>query len=646
MAKKLRIFLILFWAFSAVCPGFSQSRKVSKKAQALYERANKQIRTRDFENAKKTLEKAIKKDPEFLAAYMKLASCYAVFGDVRKENEIYMRVLEKNIVPRKYPRVYASLANYEFGKGKYLEARKNAQEYLKYLTSDRRLNSRCRRIVENVDFALKTMKNPQEFEPRRLDKPLNQFGLQYFPTLTVDGKTIFFTKRDKYGRSFDEDIYYSTKDKKGNWSVPRSISKTINTPFNEGTCSISADGKTLIFTSCANKARKSYGNCDLYVSYRQGNRWSKPKNLGPSINTKYWESQPSLTADGRMLYFVSDRPTGLGGRDIYFAYRKKDGTWSHSINLGPKINTRGEDIGPFIHVNGETLYFASDSRKGMGGFDLYFANRSSEGWSEVKHMGYPINNHDDQISLVVSTDGKKGYYSEDVEENGAVFSYMYQFDIPEVLKIEKQTNYVQGIVRDAVTKQPLASVIELSELETDSLLAKVRSDSITGQYSFVLNEGKEYGLFASSPGYLFHSETFNHVVKDDINEPLELDIEMQPIKERTEVRLNNVFFQTGKYQVQEKSFSELRKVASFLKKSPNLEVLIEGHTDDVGSELDNQQLSEKRAQAVYNFLIGQGVNVSQIGYKGFGESAPVAPNDSDLNRQKNRRIEFRIVKNG
>jgi outer membrane protein OmpA-like peptidoglycan-associated protein len=461
--------------------------------------------------------------------------------------------------------------------------------------------------------------------------------------LTADQQELIFTRRLGPGGNDDEDLVVSKKISNGSWSMPSSISPNINSELNEGTCAISADGRKLIFTSCV--GREGFGSCDLFESTKIGEVWSQPKNLGINVNSAEWESQPSLSADGRTLYFVSDRRGGLGRRDIWVSTLNEKGQWTKAKNAGKPINTVYDEISPFIHVNNRTLYFASNGLAGFGGYDIFYTERdTSAGWTSPVNMGSPINTHEDQFSLFITADGKKGYYShEEPRPAGYSVSFIYEIEIPEDQQVKFKSNYVKGIVRDKATKKPLLAKIELINLKGNETESLVESDSLSGKYLMILTQGAEYALYVNKPGYLFKSLNFNYSEVRDF-QPITLDIELERVTEGTIAILQNIFFDVDKYELKEKSKTELQKISRFLNDNPTVRVEIGGHTDNVGAIGYNKQLSEKRAQSVYQYLISNGIDAKRLIPKGYGPEKPVSTNETEDGRQANRRIEFKIVR--
>jgi outer membrane protein OmpA-like peptidoglycan-associated protein len=495
-------------------------------------------------------------------------------------------------------------------------------------------------MIQNARFALDNQGTKSQYRPRPLNDTVNCFALQYFPTLTADQQELIFTRRRGPRDEDDEDMVISYKNAQGRWLPPQSISPNINTPQNEGTCTISADGRKLIFTSCQNGYS---GDCDLFESIKTGTQWSKPVNLGPNVNSGDWESHPTLSADGRTLYFVSDRKGGFGRNDIWYTTLVANGKWTKARNLGDRVNTQYDERSPFIHVNGRTLYFATNGLVGFGGYDIFYTEKTDNIWSVPVNIGGPINDHEDQYSLFITADGQKGYYShEENLPNGHEKSVIVEIQIPENQVIKYKSNYIRGIVTDSKTRENLEAQIELFDINKNEIVSFVESDSISGQYLMVLTQGSEYALYVNKKGYLFKSLNFNYSEGDHF-EPLVIDILLDRAIKGGGSVLKNLFFDVDKYELKEKSSTELEKIVRFLTENPQISIEIGGHTDNTGNPAYNQQLSEKRAKSVYNYIISKGISPKRLSAKGFGSVKPVASNETDTGRQLNRRIEFTIL---
>jgi outer membrane protein OmpA-like peptidoglycan-associated protein len=632
--KAPGIFLILLLSvFSSHAQQYNLNTNNKKAAEYFVEADKFRVRGQ-YDYAIEYLEKAIAKDKKFYDAYLQLGLIYKAqghLGDARETLE-YMSTLEHaNHAP-----TYFELADLYMQLGEYEKAKENAEKFLALNPRNKNRRMEARQYVANADFAMENKALAKSFNPRPMPPGVNAFPMQYFPILTVDGNAIIYTRRLGITMDYDEDLVISRKGVNGEWLEPESLSENINSAFNEGTCTISADGRRLIFTSC--HGRRGYGSCDLFISERTGNEWSEPVNLGPEVNGPEWDSQPTLSPDGRTLYFVSNRRGGLGGRDIYVSHLSDSNTWQEAMNLGPAINTRAEDVSPFIHPDNQTLFFATNGRTGFGGYDIYYAERLGNEWGEVQNFGAPVNSGEDQVSLFISADGKKGYYSLEDQQDPSVKSVIYEFDVPEELQVSQRASYVFGRVTDEKSGKPLIANVELFDLENQERVGLVESDPETGNFLMVLAEGSEYGLYVNSTGYLYKSLTFNYA-----SEPVEQDVELTPIKTGSVTVLNNIFFETDKYELQQRSEVELNKVIKFMNNNPDINIEISGHTDNVGARDYNQELSEKRAESVGDYLTQNGVENSRLTIAGYGQEQPAFPNDTPKNRQKNRRIEFKII---
>lgn len=613
----------------------------SKKAIELYTEADNFRVRGQYSQAISLLKQAIDKDNEFVEAYYRMAITYMSIKDYDEALRFFEQGLALTTDPKKQKVFWFDLADLYFINGSYEKAWETIQKFLKTEVSNRQKIDRAKQLAANIQFARDNQQFASDYKQKDLSDTVNRFFMQYFPVLTADQNQLIFTRREGYSDEYDEDLVVSQKTAAGQWSAPESISKNINTALNEGTCTVSADGRKIIFTSCS--GREGLGSCDLYESEKIGNEWTEPRNLGIAVNSAEWESQPSLSADGRTLYFVSDRKGGLGRRDIWVSNRDENGKWQKAKNVGKPVNTVYDEISPFIHVNNQTLYFASNGLIGFGGYDLFFSELdSSSSWSEPKNIGAPINTYEDQFSLFITADGAKGYYSHEESGKGNTRSRIIEVSIPEKNRIRLRSNYVHGVIRDKETREPLRAKIELIDINTNEIQSLVYADSVTGKYLIVLTQGAEYALYVNKQSYLFENVNFNYSQVKDF-QPIRLDIDLQKIRVGSIAVLKNIFFDLDKYILKEKSITELQKVKKFLEENPAVRIEISGHTDNTGSASYNQNLSEKRAMAVVNFLVEQGISRDRISSKGYGSQQPVADNSTEEGRAKNRRIEFRLT---
>lgn len=611
----------------------------SKKAIDLYIQADNFRVRGQYAEAINALTEAIQKDKKFTEAYHRLGIVYRSKKDYTRaiNNFKYALTLTEDI--RKKKMIWFDLGDAYMASGQYKDALEVLSAFVTAETQNKQRINKARGWIESARFALENKDAKGQYQPKPLSDTVNCFPLQYFPTLTADQQELIFTRRRGYRHDDDEDLVISYKDARGRWLPPQSISANINTSENEGTCTISADGRRLIFTSCKNGYS---GNCDLFESIKTGNEWSKPVNLGPNVNSADWESHPTLSADGRTLYFVSDRKGGFGRNDIWVTTLGDNGKWTKARNLGEPVNTQYDERSPFIHVNGRTLYFATNGLVGFGGYDIFYTEKTEKGWSVPVNLGSPINDHEDQYSLFITADGEKGYYShEETLPNGQERSVIVEIQIPESQIIKYKSNYVKGIVTDSKTGQPLRAQVELFDINKNEIVSFVESDSVSGQYLMVLTQGSEYALYVSKPGYLFKSLNFNYSEVDRF-EPLVIDISLDRAVKGGGAVLQNIFFDIDKYELKEKSVTELEKIVRFLTENPGISIEIGGHTDNTGNPAYNQQLSEKRAQSVYNYLVSKGIIPKRLSAKGFGSEKPISSNETEAGRQLNRRIAFTI----
>ncbi|GAB3164231.1 OmpA family protein [Telluribacter humicola] len=627
-------FAFLLCLLGAV-PLQAQDIVLSRRARDVYENAKKAWQERKLDQALVFYQKLVELEPSIPEAHIRLGQLYDWQRNASQTRYHYQRVV--TLLPGSTESVpaYQWLGRDAFQRASYDSSLLYYEKLLPLYPERSNPAQITRRMIASARFAQEAIKNPLPIRKRSLGDTVNFLGLQFFPVLTADKETLIFTGLTP---ERDENMYISKRQGTG-WTEPQELSKNINSRNNEGTCSISADGRTLVFTAC--NRTDGYGGCDLYIAVKEGDEWRSPKNLGATVNSRHWESQPSLSADGRTLYFATDRPDGVGKSDIWKTDRTADGEWSKPQNLGPSINTPEDDNAPFIHANGRTLFYASSGLIGMGGLDIYLSQRTDTLWSEPVNIGYPINTVADQVGLYITSDGKEAFYTDDRTENGRRRSHLYTFRVPDTLLTKfKPTRYAKGKVFDKQTQKPLAATIRLYDLRTQRQISEFSSQAATGEYLAVLNQDSDYSFYVEKDGYLFKSLSFT--LTDSLT-ALQLDIPLEPIlKDRVEV-LSNIFFATGAHTLDDKSKVELDKLAEFLSRNHKLRIEIAGHTDDVGSDKDNLDLSRQRAQSVVSYLTGAGIKADRLTAIGYGETRPKVPNISEENRQQNRRIEWRVL---
>jgi outer membrane protein OmpA-like peptidoglycan-associated protein/tetratricopeptide (TPR) repeat protein len=555
------------------------------------------------------------------------------FDEATKE----LKIVEQ-LNPNFNDQLYLLMGHAFFDKGDYDEAKKDFNTFLRTKVPPN-FEQEAKAMIKNCDFAKEAVKHPVAFRPINLGNGINSPEDELMPSLTADDRYLYFTRVERIGRYRTEDIYFS-ENKNGVWQQAQPLGESINTlEFNEGAQCISPSGKYLFFTSCDRPS--SIGSCDIYFSKRVGDEWEKGKNLGPVINTRAKETQPYIAGDGRTLYFVSARPGGYGAGDIYESTLGDDGQWSAPKNLGPNINTEFDEERPFIHPDGQTLYFSSRGHEGMGGADLFMSRRQPDGsWGPAVNLGYPINTYGDEIGLVVTSDGRWAYFaSEQPDTRGGMD--IYKFELPESLR-PQPVSYVKGTVTDRGTGGPLATKIQFFDLATGAVYSSASSDPKSGEYLATLPTGRNYACQISKEGYLFYSANFSlEKIKEGL--PYIMDIQLQKIQVGSAVVLNNIFFETNSYELKDESKTELNTLIDLLTKNPTLRIEIGGHTDNTGIEKENEVLSQNRAKSVNDYLVAKGISADRLSYKGYASTKPIADNKTDEGRAKNRRTEFKVT---
>lgn len=629
--SRFGVFLLLFLMFGAAR---AQDTNLSRRDRQLYESAQAAWKERKLDVAQNLYEQLLQKQPDLAEAHLHLGQIYEFQRQPTRTRSHYQRAVALAPASPESAAAFQWLGRDTFQRECYDSAQVYLNKALSYYPERSNLAVVTRKWLASARFAEKAMQQPLKIKKRSLGDTVNFLQAQFFPVLTADNETLIFTGLTP---ERDENMYITHRTENG-WEVPEELSKNINTINNEGTCTISADGRTLVFTAC--NRPDTYGGCDLFFTRKEGKDWLAPQNMGDIVNSNHWESQPSLSADGSVLYFTSDRPGGMGKSDIWQSILDSTGQWQTPRNLGSPVNTPDEENAPFIHANGQTLFYASNGMPGMGGFDLFISQRTDTLWNQPVNLGYPINTVADQVGMYISSDGKTAYYTDDRPEAKGRRAMLYEFDIPDTLqKMFVPTNYIKGKVFDQRTNAPLEATLELYDLGSQERVATFSSQPGTGEYLAVLNQNSEHALYVVKDGYLFKSLTF---VPSKATPALRLDISLERAeKDRVEV-LNNIFFATGAYDLDEKSKVELQKLVAFLKNNPKLSIEIAGHTDDVGGDKENLELSRQRAQSVAKYLAEAGVPNARFSAVGYGETKPTVPNTTEENRHQNRRIEWRI----
>lgn len=627
---SFKTILILFLLIGTCTNGFSQ---LNKKAEKLFKQAEMDFLSGNTEMAVTLLNQAIEKDDKCGECWKLKAQIFKRQNNNDAAKESLVRFME--LQPSMSNKIKRELANLEMMEYNY----EKAIAYLEDIVNSGDLKeSKVAKINEQIDLCKYriTMKNkPVDFNPVSLSDAINSTSDEYLPTFTADGNRIFFTRKFGAGQMAQEDFYWSQKNELGEWTPAQPMGLPVNTEDGlEGALTISPDGQKLFF---ARKKLRSKGGFDLFYTYQVGEEWILPMSIGQPLNTPTWESQPCISADGTELYFASKRPGGKGDIDIWVS-RLVDNTWQEPENV-PGINTAGKEQCPFLHPDGQTMYFSSNGLRGMGEADLFRVVRQADGsWGEPQNLGYPINTSSDENSLVVDREGKNAYYSRFVENRG--FD-LFSFELPKDLQPQFVT-YVSGTVFDKEDKTPLASSIEIIDLESGIVINTIQSDEKNGNFLLTLPVGKDYAFSVEKESYVLFSDNFS--LQDvESKEPYKLDIGLEKIKKEASFVLENIFFETGKSDLKSSSYSELDKLVELLNDNANIRMEIIGHTDNVGDAQSNLDLSVNRAKAVSTYLSSKGIVSSRLSHSGKGETQPIADNETEEGRAQNRRTEFKVL---
>jgi tetratricopeptide (TPR) repeat protein len=614
----------------------ANAQKVSK-TDKLFEEAREYYQADDFGKTIQVCQRILSLDPENASVHLLMAEAYKDIDSTRLE--IYH--LDKASYVNDNPLIDFRLGEAFYKIGMYSEALSFYEKYSasKNIPEKRTFLLACK--IASCRFAIHSIENPVEFEPSNMGDEVNSANDEYWPTPSLDGKHLIFTRLMKDTGRPQEDFFMAKLDS-FNWERALPLSD-VNTPENEGAQTLSADSKILFFTAC--NREDGFGSCDIYFSRFINEKWTEPKNAGSPLNTNYWEGQPSFSSDNRFLYFSSNRKGGKGKKDIWrieFQGFSEAGEpmWKEAENL-EVLNTQGDEISPFIHANNQNFYFASDTHVGMGGLDLFSAIIDEQGKiHDLKNMGYPINTFKDDMGLTISSIGDMAYFSSarEAEKGLDIFS----FNLTRGLK-PRPVSYVKARVLNKATMKPVLANIELVNLNAASSEPRFENADEKGEIMMALPLGRNYAFNVSEPGFLFYSESFLLADENSISEPFNLNIELEPIEVGAEMDLYNIYFETDSFTLLSQSEPELQTLVSFLNTNDKLKVEIQGHTDSSGNAQSNLELSEQRAKSVVNYLVENGILLNRLSFKGYGDTVPIATNETVEGRRQNRRTTIKIV---
>lgn len=624
--KKLFLILLITNNFCLITLAQQQ---VAQKAMAAYFKAKDFGSRTQWEEGIVELQKAIKIQPDYTQAKELLGEYFFAL----KKYDDAIAILESSANDKDFSARSVFLLSEIFLKNNNGEkAKLYAEKYIARKDKVPNAAAKASQTILNANFAIEAKKNPVPFNPKNLGVAINTKANEYFPYLTPDGKVFTFTRMD--GRQ--EDLFYANRDDSV-FSNAMSYGNNVNTDDNEGASAMDAQGNFLFVTAC--NRMDGYGSCDIYYSVKQNNIWTAPQGIGKPVNTGAWEAQPSFSSDGSALYFASNRPGGFGGRDIWVSYLDTNMKLSEPKNLGPNINTKYDDQCPFIHADNQTLYFTSNGWPGMGNGDIYISRKTDTGWTKAVNIGYPINTENDDNGMTVSYDGKTAFLSSS-RAGGFGGLDLYSFELPENMQ-PKKTTYIKAVVKDAKSKQLLNASYSIIDLDTKKEVYK--GNTSNGKFFVSIELNKNDALQIQKEGYLFYSQNINLKETTTETKPYEIEVLLEPIAANSKITLNNVFFDFDKNELKQESFVELDKLADLLKKNPTVKIEISGHTDNKGDKKYNLALSQKRAESVVNYLVQKGIAAARLVAKGYGDTMPIAPNDTEENKAKNRRTEVKVL---
>jgi len=620
-------------------------RDIEEVSMNQFKRAQKAWEQKNQRELKRNLDLAIRSDEYNYHALYYLGEYHARTGDLRITEAVWMRLLD--ICPNYKGEVLFKLGVILLENGQHERGIDLLERYTKHPEREKRLVKQAQSIIDETDLVERLKSNPLSFNPQPLAHICTEDD-EYLAVVSPDGEMCFFTrrseKRDKYGgpavdKKIVKELFSMARLRPdGTFGKGGELPSPFNEGLNEGGPSVDAANRELYFTVCK-RDKEGYQNCDIYMSKRTGMYWSVPESVGDNINKPdSWESQPSISPNADKLFFASNRKGGKGGIDLYVSERLDDGRWGDPRNLGSAINTPKDEKSPFIHSDGVTLYFSSNGHPGLGGFDVYYATYDGVEWGRPQNIGYPINTEEDDLGLTVSLDGTKGYFSSNTLKGKGGWDVFY-FDMPDVIRPQSVT-LLKGRLVDEHDQPELDAELEVKNLNTRES-QRIRVDETTGEYAAVVTRKPDVDhiVTVKKKGAAFSSK---FLAGDEDVSLVSADLEVRDIIKGEAYRLNDITFATNSYDLNRIAKAVIEEFIGFLESNPNVNVEIQGHTDDVGSDADNLQLSKNRARVVYDYMVANGITKNRLRHDGFGASKPVAPNESESGRAKNRRTVFVI----
>jgi outer membrane protein OmpA-like peptidoglycan-associated protein/tetratricopeptide (TPR) repeat protein len=584
-------------------------------------------------------------------------------GSYNSSEESFKRLIE--LCPEYHSDPYYYLGLIYYGRNNETLSLKYFKEYVAFPTDDPAKFSKDQEknyedvleVIKDLEFRAEFYGNPVAFNPVKV-MDISTKNDEYLPTLSPDNEIIFITRKsmikakgDLFSREVEELTWGRRMDMHSNFDEGYAMEAPFNLGDNYGGVSLSINNKEMFVTVCKPRS-DGYNNCDIYVSHFQRNYdekngnfdwgWTELENLGPNINTPDgWEAQPSISGDGMTLYFATARESSIDHSiDIFYSQRNPDHSWGVAKTLGNPINTKGNEKSPFIHSDSKTLYFACDSRKGAGGYDIYYSRfQADSSWSEPANIGYPINSDKDEHGLIVSTDGKTAYYASNQIQGHSGYD-IYSFELPKEAKPESVV-LLKGEVDRSESDIVEDIKVTVKNVQTEKV-KEVELDQDDGKFTVVMNvEKNDFIVEIEKEGAPFEAHVYTK--ENDEEAVAKVDYKAKELTVNEEYIINDIYYETNSADFDNASAIMLTAFAEYLKKNKNIKVIIQGHTDNVGDDLANYALSADRAFTVKQFLETKGVAESRIDFKGLGESDPIATNDTEEGRAQNRRTTFKVI---
>ncbi len=598
---------------------------------------------KNSEDKRELLNQAIGAEPNYYEAHFELGVRYFKAKRFPMAKEHLEQVAD--ICSKYSPYTYYILGQIYLGEENWKKSLDNYKKFLEFEDiDDNDKYNEVKELIPDLEAYVDLFTKPVPFDPHPVAGVCTPQD-EYLGSLSPDNRNFYYIRKTfiqpKGQGGMVPEPYYAelftvSGNNKNNFDGGTVMDKPFNDKFNNGAAAITADNKHMFFVVCSNNMVEY---CDLWYSEFKNGKWLPLMSMGSTINSSVWDSQPTISYDGKTLIFSSMRPGGQGGADLWMSTKNAQGVWTPPVNLGNTINTPEHELTPFIHSDSQTLYFASKGHKGMGGYDLYYSKKDSSGnWMKPRNLGYPINTENDENSFFVSLDGKKGYYATD-RLNGPGGLDIYSFDLYPEARPEEVV-FIEGTVKRD-DNQPVKGEIEIVDMVTNEV-TKVDIDSTDGKYVAIVTTKNDVLLTLKGEGVAFTSTVIEN---SEVNkgEPTTVNVETKEIKVGEEYRLNDINFASNSTELNDKTKFIIKEFSGFLKKNPKLKISINGHTDNVGDDNANLTLSGNRAKAVYEYLVSLGISADRMEHKGFGEKVPLASNNSEFGRSKNRRTEFVIT---